>query len=265
MAGGFALLLSTLNPITLLEGPGMATSEKTVECGSHGTVSAAYICIHLADNPLQKWFCDYPEDDNPWPDAWCGECEKAFQREGEWSDNNPVDIRLTCHCCYEANHGRSVQPLMEARRRAWQPLVSKAVRELSDRQARLEEKFEISRHERWDWDQETCRIVFSNSGVPAVTARIQFVGSISTTSDTWLWSWANPSFEPHTSEDLQKVRDYGEGKDFASLTVPKWPGEEVDGWEMTAVAAHLLDAEGAYRTPSETGFTFMLLMDMTAQ
>jgi hypothetical protein len=34
--------------------------------------------------------------------------------------------------------------------------------------------------------------------------------------------------------------------------------EEIDGWEMTAVAARLLEAEGAYRSPSENAFLFLL-------
>jgi hypothetical protein len=36
----------------------------------------------------------------------------------------------------------------------------------------------------------------------------------------------------------------------------------VDGWEMTSVAAFLLKAKGAYRSPDERGFTFMILTDV---
>ena len=58
------------------------------------------------------------------------------------------------------------------------------------------------------------------------------------------------------------MRTFGETERFANLTVPKWPANEANGWEMTAVAAKVLDAPGAYRTPNDTGFFFMLLNDV---
>jgi hypothetical protein len=33
-------------------------------------------------------------------------------------------------------------------------------------------------------------------------------------------------------------------------------------WQMTAVSAFLLKAKGAYRSPDERGFTFMILTDV---
>ncbi|MEK6323725.1 MAG: DUF6882 domain-containing protein [Acidobacteriota bacterium] len=60
----------------------------------------------------------------------------------------------------------------------------------------------------------------------------------------------------------KKVRDFGEVQGFPRLTTPKWSGEEVDGWEMTSIAAYILNARGAYRTPDETGFTFLAITDI---
>jgi hypothetical protein len=95
-----------------------------------------------------------------------------------------------------------------------------------------------------------------------VTADIQFVGSISTVSDTWLWSWANDSVDPELAASMVTVRDYGNEHGFSQLTVKKWHAHEVDGWEMTAIAALLLKARGAYRSPAEDGFTFMVMTDV---
>lgn len=242
----------------------MTNPEQKIECPTHGEAHVAYVCGHLAHEPKQRWFCDYPSEENPWPDAWCGACNQEFRKYGEWNEKNEqiLNVKLTCHCCYENFKGGSVAPLMEARSEAWRPLVSDAVSELQAKQDLLEERFGLSRHQRWDWDQGTGEIVFSNAGIPAMSARIQFVGSISTVSDTWLWSWDNPSFNSDTVNELLTVRAFGEAENFAKLTVPKWPAEEVDGWEMTAVAAKLLNAQGCYRTPGDTGFTFMLFMDV---
>ncbi len=173
-------------------------------------------------------------------------------------------MQLICHCCYEERKASSVTPQMAARRDAWTPFLSNAISDLQAKQDLIEQRFNLSQHERWDWDQETGHIVFSNAGVPALVARIQFVGSVSTLSNTWLWSWANPSVEAKMADEMLAVRTFGEAETFANLTVPKWPADEVDGWEMTAVAAKMLDAQGAYRTNDDNGFTFMLLMDVGA-
>lgn len=242
----------------------MSESDRDIECPVHGSNHGTYICSHLMNDPLQPWFCDYPAEDNPWPDAWCGACEEVFQTEGEWNENNEddVDIRLVCSRCYDDQKGSSVAPLMEAASERWEPFISGAIDELTIKQDRLQERFDLSKHERWDYDQETGEIVFSNAGVPAVAGRFQIVGSISTVNDTWLWSWANFSLTPNIFEKLHTVRTFGESQGFANLTTPKWPASEEDGWELTAVAAKVLNADGAYRTPSGSGFLFMLLMDV---
>lgn len=243
----------------------MSNSERRIDCPVHGEAHAAFVCKHLCKNPLQEWFCDYPSENNPWPDAWCGACERAFQKEGEWNEKNENELELTliCNHCYEEIRGSSVAPLMARQTERWQRLVSEAVSELEEKQDRLKIQFGISKHERWDYDQGTGHIVFSNAGVPAVTARFQFVGSISSVNETWLWSWANPSVEQRISEALLTVRAFGEDQKFATLTVPKWPATEEDGWELTAVAARVLNAEGAYWVPGETGSTFLLLMEIS--
>jgi hypothetical protein len=61
---------------------------------------------------------------------------------------------------------------------------------------------------------------------------------------------------------MRVVLDYGEKNRFDHLTSKKWHAHGVDGWEMTSVAAFLLKARGAYRTPEDTGFTFMVITNM---
>lgn len=122
--------------------------------------------------------------------------------------------------------------------------------------------FKLGSYERYDWDQEKGELVFSDQGVPKVAVKIQFVGSISTKSGTWLWSWDNPSVLENIKKHVQRVRDFGKQHGISKLTTAKWEAEEVDGWEMTAIAAKLLNAKGAYRSPKDDGFTFMVFTDI---
>lgn len=144
----------------------------------------------------------------------------------------------------------------------WQELIDTSYEHLTKDQETLESKFDLSKHERWDFDQTTGKLVFSNGGVAAVVAKFQFVGSYSETSETWLWSWANTSIDPSLSSKLKVVREFGESNDFSKLVERKWPAEPVDGWEMAAISNYLLNGKGVYRPPFEKGLTFLVLTDV---
>lgn len=149
-----------------------------------------------------------------------------------------------------------------AEKPSWDELLKESRAYLETTQADLQDQFGLAAHERWDIDQDTGQLVFSNGGIPAVVATIQFVGSYSTTARTWLWGWANPSVRAALVEDLIGVRDYGERNDFAPLTESKWSATEQDGWDMAAVASYVLKAKGVYRPPSGSVIAFVILTDV---
>lgn len=132
----------------------------------------------------------------------------------------------------------------------------------TNRQEALKRVFEIGSYERFDWYQEKGLIIFSSSGVPKVVADIQFVGSVSKLTSTWLWAWANTSFLEPLTRAAQHLRHVGEREGYEKLTRPKWHADETDGWEMTSIQANLTGAEGVYRTPTRTGSTFMTLSNV---
>ena len=239
----------------------MSDDAKDITCKEHGEARSTYTCSHLAADPVQRWHSARASADNPWPDAWCDQCNTSFLREGEWNDRNSadVDLRVLCHHCYEDASAKSIGRLNDTELEAWQEFLRHCHEELSVKQEDLKREYSLTRHKRWDWDQERAELVFSNDGIPAVVATIEFVGSVSTKSNTWLWSWANPSTEESVRSRIVAVYEFGEAHGYPKLTVPKWSAEEADGWDMAAVAAHVLNAAGVYRTPGETGFTFLLL------
>ena len=129
---------------------------------------------------------------------------------------------------------------------------------LKGQQEILQAEYGTGRYERWDWEQETGEFIFSDQGVPKLVADFQIVGSISTFSNTWLWSWANPSILENVRKDIHKVREFGEQNGLVELIEEKWPADELDGWAMTNVTARLLQAKGAYRCPDDNGATFII-------
>ena len=122
--------------------------------------------------------------------------------------------------------------------------------------------FALGSYERFDWDQTNGRLTFSDKGVPQVIAEVEFVGSISNRTKTWLWAWDNESILPSVKEHIVEVRSFGELHGLRELTTAKWEATEEDGWAMTAVTARILQAKGAYRSPSDNGFTFVVFTSL---
>ena len=138
-------------------------------------------------------------------------------------------------------------------------LVTAAHAYLTERQEALRAEFGLSTYERWDWDAGLGTIVFSDGEAPRVIARAQLVGSVSRKTGTWLWAWAKGSIEPHLCRNLAEVRRFGEQHHIWQLTTAKWEADDTDGWEMTSIAAHVLQAKGAYRMPHAHLLTFAIL------
>jgi hypothetical protein len=237
----------------------MEQERKRVECTNHGSRDATFMCQHLVrgTNGGFHWGSDPDHPDALWPDAWCDACEAVRESEGGWTDRSTTfaAVRLVCDQCYERSRERNWKEDKDA----IGTLIANAMAYLQEQQDALQSRFSLGRYDRYNWDQDTGQLVFSRAGQSEVVAEIQFVGSVSTVSNTWLWSWANGSYLESVRRDIRRVRAYGEAHRHLKLVAASWPAEEVDGWEMTAVAAYLLRARGAYRSPGERGFTFMVM------
>ncbi len=244
----------------------MSDDFNSIHCPTHGASRETYICEHLAENARQRWHCAYPTEDNPWPDAWCDVCNAVYLQHGKWNDSNnsKIKIKMLCSSCYEDRRAEAVAIADAERTRQWDEFVSNCCSELVDKNEGLWKRLSLDAYGRWDWNQEDGTLIFSDSAGRKVYADIDFVGSFSTKSSTWLWSWANFSLLENVRESIVKVRDYREQHDFPSLTVPKWSATQEDGWHMAAVAARILDAEGVYRTPGDNGYTFIVLHNVRA-
>jgi uncharacterized protein DUF6882 len=143
----------------------------------------------------------------------------------------------------------------------YQAFVSDAYSYLRAVQDALKRDFSLGSYERYDWDQETGSMKFSDQGIPKVIADIQFVGSVSATTSTWLWSWDNATILPSVKDRIDEVHAFGERHSLTELTTPKWTADERDGWAMTAISAKILQARGAYCCP-RNGFSFFIFTDV---
>ncbi len=237
----------------------MSNSDKKVDCRTHGEADATFVCHHLLGGEKLGFNLGL-DPKNPYqlyPDAWCDECERVWNEEGEWNARSEkfTDIKLLCAHCYE-----------DIRERNWlqdedklQKLIQSGVHYLEERQQSLINKFKLNDHEKWDWDQDSGLLIFSHEGKPQVEAEIHFSGSFSTKANTWMWAWANNHLNENVKFSSKIIQDVGLEQNLMKLASAHWAAEETDGWEMTSILAKELNAIGAYRTASENGFTFMVI------
>ena len=146
----------------------------------------------------------------------------------------------------------------------FEELSEKAYDYLNEQQRICEEKYLLSLHESWYYDQEAGLIIFYNEDKICLRIKFEAAGSISLTSNTWLWAWQNSTVLENTRTQIIKVKEFGERNKFEKLCEAKWEADMYDGWEMTAISAYLLKSKGAYRAPNkeENVFSFKLFKEI---
>ncbi len=132
-----------------------------------------------------------------------------------------------------------------------------AVHELMRLNELCEKEFRISSWPRWDYDFDRGTLTFSQDGVPKVRASIQVIGTTSISGKTWMWGWANESLPQNVTKAVAKVRAFGAAENIAELREEELSDDEHLGWGLTAVAAKVLGAKGAYRCPDKNGFVYV--------
>ncbi len=144
----------------------------------------------------------------------------------------------------------------------WESLLEESRNYLEAQQQRLESYYRVGRYERYDYDLKKGELTFSDEGQVKLRADVTVLGSFSSRSGTWKWAWGNDQFNELDTSESALLRDFGEDNDLEKLAMPTWDAEESDGWQMAAVAARLLEAQGAYRSPNPTGHLYMLLSNL---
>ena len=85
----------------------------TVRCPVHGETKPTHVCEHLAKSRFGLGFNhDEPDSENPYPDAWCDDCELIREAHGGWNEESEklATISLLCARCYELARIRNTHP-----------------------------------------------------------------------------------------------------------------------------------------------------------
>jgi hypothetical protein len=75
-----------------------------VQCATHGESEKTFVCSHLLGESAGLGFNrNEPSTENPFPDAWCDNCEIIRAAHNGWNDQSEklAKISLLCAGCYE--------------------------------------------------------------------------------------------------------------------------------------------------------------------
>lgn len=143
----------------------------------------------------------------------------------------------------------------------YENFLSEALEHLSEANEKADRFFGIGSYARYEYDLHRGEIWWSSEEGPKVRAKAMPVGTLSQTSHTWLWSWANPHFDEIDTSPLERVTEFGRTEDILKLTDAQWEADECDGWGMTAISASLLKMQGGYRCPDQC-FLYLIYRDV---
>ncbi len=254
-------------------------------CGRHDEDSFPTVaCKHLVAEPRQFWHAACPTFDSkymdPWPDALCKQCHQKLLADGGWDGRTQTLSALSedereamllatletdrqiCNICYEDGMASGMEVAESQVLAPWTAFVDDCRQALADKQNLLDEQYRLSSYERWDCDQTTGQLVFSNAGKAGVVADVEFIGTYSELTNTWLWAWANFDLLENVRSRISSVQEFGDTHALPRLAIRKWSASEEDGWKMAAVAVAVLNARGMYRAPGDHGPLFMAIMDL---
>lgn len=82
----------------------------TIHCHNHGECQETFVCSHLTEGSAGLGFnCDEPTEEDPFPDAFCDDCELILEAHQGWTEESEqlIEIRLLCSGCYKLSRIRN--------------------------------------------------------------------------------------------------------------------------------------------------------------
>ena len=84
-----------------------------IQCATHGECLQTFVCTHLLGESAGLGFNrNEPDEEKPFPDAWCDNCEIIRIAHDGWNEESEKlsEISLLCSGCYERARIRNTRP-----------------------------------------------------------------------------------------------------------------------------------------------------------
>jgi len=84
-----------------------------IQCDTHGECLQTFVCTHLLGESAGLGFNrNEPDEEEPFPDAWCDNCEIIRVAQDGWDEEAEklAEISMICSGCYERARIRNTRP-----------------------------------------------------------------------------------------------------------------------------------------------------------
>jgi hypothetical protein len=127
----------------------------------------------------------------------------------------------------------------------------KCVEEISFLQDEFKKLYHLDSYERWSFEEDLGVFHFDSDDGRKLYFKYSLVGSFSSKTSTWKWSWDNEHLKTSERRRIEEIKLFGEQKEFSSLTTGLIEADEYTGWDMTSISAKVISAIGVYRFTQE--------------
>jgi hypothetical protein len=139
---------------------------------------------------------------------------------------------------------------------------SEACENLKKIQDSFMQNYDVNSYSNWYYTQATELLHFYNrDDSNEVYFKYIPIGSYSTKSETWMWSWENEHSIEESKFKTLKLKEFGEKHNFEKLSKGYFKSDEYDGWDFMGIALTLLGGIGAYRVPGDNLLKYFLVVD----
>jgi hypothetical protein len=129
---------------------------------------------------------------------------------------------------------------------AFVSLLDESLAALRERLSALRNDWGFGAFESWELSQETGVLTFFTPDGGRVECAAQIVGTRQSADGSWEWAWHNPHVAEPLQRDARRVKAYGATHRVPQLTRGRIKVSEAAAWALTALAAKLGEAQGAY-------------------
>jgi hypothetical protein len=112
----------------------------------------------------------------------------------------------------------------------------------------------------WGFEMSVGKLTFGN----VIALDAQLLGTESTSSQSWMWAWANTmsNIPVNLLQAANALRTYGDAQGISKFTTPSLPLNATNhGHHFSMVACAVLNANIYYRGPYQGGALFLLVKD----
>jgi hypothetical protein len=135
---------------------------------------------------------------------------------------------------------------------------------LAAKNAALEERFALAKHDRTDVDLSNESIVFSRGGKPGVVARATLIATFSRASRSWAWGGYNKNVPPPVRAASAALADSVPERDLWEVSTPVFASDEGTAWVLAALVCDRCGGDSVFCSPTSNGLglVFVLLRDV---